>query len=471
MKNTLISAAIMGALLSTSAMAQDTKEHKLALVAGYKATFTCSGTFNAGASMDEINAHELRGIIPDYIEPMSKMTEVEINQDKKYVAVKYADNMPPRIAAWRPYLGCSQLPIGATPEDAKYLPQVTLPPRDLRGKSEPWPYGDKAGTDQGKNPSKNAKLQKVIDAAFDMKTYEASETSAVVITTTDTIIGEKYLETYGLNRPQRTWSVAKSIAATVIGMAVKDGTLDVKAPTGIDEWQSPGDPRGKITLENLLQMSSGLYHGQAGNSTPWVYSGGSRVTETSTQIPLDARPGTRWRYANNDTMLALRTFKSALKNDQAYQNYPFERLINKIGMRNTFLETDWEGNYILSSQVWTTARDLARVGILHLNEGKWMGEQLLPVGWTDYVSTPAKTFTPKMVKAYDWGYGAQWWLLKGHSKYDVPQDAYAARGNRGQSIVVIPSKGLVIVRRGYDDAGGARFDLAKFVADVVTATN
>jgi CubicO group peptidase (beta-lactamase class C family) len=450
-------------------MAQDTKEHKLALVAGYKATFTCSGTFNAGASMAEIQAHELRGIIPDYMPPMTKMTNVEINMDKKYVAVKYADNMPPRYAAWRPYLGCALLPIGAGPEFIQYLPKVTLPARDLSGKSKAWPVGDDAGTGQGTKPSMNAKLQKVVEAAFDMKTYEASETSAVVITTADTIIGEKYLETYGLNRPQRTWSVAKSIAATVIGMAVKDGILDVKAPTGIDEWQSLGDPRGKITLENLLHMSSGLYHGRAGNSTPWVYSGGSRVTETSTQIPLDAEPGTRWRYANNDTMLALRAFRSALKDDQAYQNYPFERLINKIGMRNTFLETDWEGNYILSSQVWTTARDLARVGILHLNKGKWQGEQLLPAGWTDYVATPAKTYTAEMIERSDWGYGAQWWLLRGHTTNDVPQEAYAARGNRGQSIVVVPSKGIVIVRRGYDDAGGARFDLAKFVADVVAA--
>ncbi|MEE8371165.1 MAG: serine hydrolase, partial [Sphingomonadales bacterium] len=115
---------------------------------------------------------------------------------------------------------------------------------------------------------------------------------------------------------------------------------------------------------------------------------------------------------------------------------------------------------------WTTSRDLARLGVLHLNDGVWEGERILPKGWGEYVSTPAPVQPP--VGGRFPGYGAQWWLFNERFP-EVPNDAYAAMGNRGQFLLVIPSKNLLIIRRGHDPAGGERFQLHDFAAAVLAA--
>ncbi len=448
---------------SFSSQAQDTEAHKHALVAGYKAAFTCSGTFNAGKTVESINAYELNRIYASYRPILAKLPAAVINKDAKYVSVKYSDAMPPRISAWRPHLGCSQLPIGATVHDIKHLPRANPAPRATTTDVKFWPYGDafnKKGRDQ--------KLATLINTAFDKKTYgDGTETTAIIVTTPTEMLGEKYIKGNTAYTSQRTWSVAKSIAASVLGVAVKEGIIDTSAPANIPEWQSSGDPRGKITLQNLLNMSSGLYSGKKGSRTDQLYTGGARVTDRSTRAPLDAMPGKRWRYANNDTLLVVRSLRAAIGDDAKYLAYPFEKLLHKIGMNNTALETDWEGNFIMSSQVWTTARDLARLGILYLNDGAWKDEQILPKGWGDYVRTPAPVQPPLIGKdgKPDWGYGAQFWLLD--ERFDLPNDTYVAAGHRGQYIVIIPSKDLVIIRRGYDESGGIGFDIATFTRHVL----
>ena len=134
-------------------------------------------------------------------------------------------------------------------------------------------------------------------------------------------------------------------------------------------------------------------------------------------------------------------------------------------MTHTVAETDWRGNYILSSQVWSTRpRSRAASGCSVLNDGVWNGQRLLPVGWTRYVSTPSGPQPDGRAE----GYGAGFWLL--NRSPGVPADTYAAEGNRGQYVVIVPSRRVVIVRRGEDPTGAAnQFDIAKFTAAVLRA--
>jgi CubicO group peptidase (beta-lactamase class C family) len=132
-------------------------------------------------------------------------------------------------------------------------------------------------------------------------------------------------------------------------------------------------------------------------------------------------------------------------------------------MRGTVAETDGEGDYILSSQVWATARDLAAFGELYLNDGKLRdGTRILPEGWVKYVTTPSGPQPPTGT----FGYGAGFWLL--NREDGVPPDTFAAIGNRGQYVVIVPSRQVVIVRRGEDPAGSG-FDIAAFTRDVLAA--
>jgi CubicO group peptidase (beta-lactamase class C family) len=113
-------------------------------------------------------------------------------------------------------------------------------------------------------------------------------------------------------------------------------------------------------------------------------------------------------------------------------------------MRNTIAGADRFGDYVLSSQVYTTARDLARFGLLYLNGGRWNGKRIVPESWIRFVRTPAPA-------TRDSGrfYGGQFWLVPDQVT-DLPQDAYSTAGSRGQFTIIIPSYDLVIVRRGED---------------------
>jgi CubicO group peptidase (beta-lactamase class C family) len=123
------------------------------------------------------------------------------------------------------------------------------------------------------------------------------------------------------------------------------------------------------------------------------------------------------------------------------------------------------GNYVLSSQVYTNARDLARLGLLYLNRGKWNGEQILPEAWVDFVRVPA----PATLKSGR-NYGGQWWLVP-DSRTDLPQDAYSTAGARGQFTIVVPSYDLVVVRRGLDwrQGGGPGLSQWDLLAEVLAA--
>ncbi len=440
-------------LLSSAAAAADADPYTRALAAGYKAQFLCSGIFNAGRTPAAIARRELAGT-QENVAPLLDELEASIDETAKTVSVTFDPALPPRVAAWRPWLGCTALPIGADPASRAALPTLSVsPPQFIRAPD--WPYGDTRAEAKPKGSAK------ALAAAID-NSFAKTSTTGVVIVQGGRIVAERYAEGFGIHVPQRTWSVAKSITGTVIGVAAHKGLIDPAKPAPIPEWQTPGDPRAAITTNDLLHMASGLHSDFAGNRTDAIYFGGTHVGENVPGQALEAKPGTRFRYANNDTLLAAYGLRSAIGDDAAYTALPFTDLFWKIGMTHTFAETDWRGNFILSSQVWSTARDFARLGLLYLNDGVWNGERLLPQGWVRHVSTPAG---PQPAESGA-GYGASFWLMNAGG--DIPGDTFGAFGNRGQFIVIVPSRNIVIVRRG-EDPFGTRFDINAFTAAVLNA--
>lgn len=448
------------ALTSFTALPALAQQADPAHVAGYKAAFTCSATFNAGLRGEVIEANELTGIYPDYRTQMAALPAAEIDETAKTVSVRYAADMPPRIAAWRPGFGCGQLPPGATAAEAGWLPRF-----------EGW--APETGRDRATAIGYNVqitlpvhitdRLEAPVSFAFDGQTYGAdSRTSAVVIVRGGEIVAERYDRGIGPETPQRTWSVAKSITATILGAAANDGIIGPQSTALLGDWRAGGDPRRAITLANLLHMNSGLETGPKGSRTDAVYFGGARIIDQALTGSLEHPPGTEFNYSNNDTLAAMRALREAMGDDVAFHNYPYREVLWKIGARRTTLETDWNGDYVSSSQIWSTARDLARIGQLYLYNGRWAGEQILHPDWRDFVSAPA----PAQPDG-EFGYGAGFWRMDGFA--GIPRDAFAAMGHRGQFIVIVPSEDLVIVRRGYDASGGDGFDIAAFTSDVVAS--
>ncbi len=425
-----------------------------ALGAGYKALMLCGAIANAEANgavrtPESVARWELTGIQA----PMNAFTAdapVRIVRQSSgqiaHVAVAWAKDMPPRLAAYRgPKKGCSLLPIGMPETALEAAKNMTAPPPLPTPQAAPRLPEGRAG----------GELATAAQKALDGSSYGAgARTTAVVIRTAGATMLESYAEGFGARTPQRTFSVAKSIAATLVGAAVHRGEVDVNASAGLG--LSDADPRRAITIDHLLRMSSGRYTDTPGNRSDPLYYGGASVEEAALDWPLVAPPGSTFRYANNDTLAAVAAIKST------FAGHSPAELFAKIGMTGSVAETDWQGNYILSSQVWATATDLANFGELYLNDGKLAsGERILPEGWVQYISTPSG---PQPASGF--GYGAGFWLL--NKEEGVPQDTFVAVGARGQYVVIVPSRKAVIVRRGEDPAG-IKFDIAAFSRDVLAA--
>jgi CubicO group peptidase (beta-lactamase class C family) len=440
-------ALLAGAVPAAAQAPKPNAELNRAWAAGYRAAFVCSSLWNGGGkTLDAIERDELTGIYPE-IEADVHALKADVDAGAKRVSVRYRDDVPPRIAEWNGRDGCVTLPIGGQPTAAP--PGIGRPDLD----AQRWPMGDKdarAPIPRGRTPFDRV--------ATDIASF-GGRSSSLLVVKNGRIALEHYWGGHDVHTAQRTFSVAKSMAATLIGHAVYQGRIDVTKPASIAEWQSPGDPRAAITTEQLMRMASGLTSDTAGNRSDAIYMGGASVRQWTTQWPLINSPNTRYRYANNDTLLATLSLKAAL----AEAGTPLDPagFFDQLGMTRTFVEHDKDGDFILSSQVWTTARDLARLGLLYQNDGMWQGERLLPADWRRFVTTPSG---PQPDGAF--GYGAGFWLL---NKSDgVPADAFGAFGNRGQYVVVIPSRALVIVRQGYDDDKN-RLDTAALVKAIVAA--
>lgn len=423
------------------------------IVAGYRALFTCSAHFVAGRLLDDIKKVELVDVADlGYPDPV-------IDERRKIVTAADVSGKIVQIAAFRETMGCTVLPPHWKVGDLPRLPyvQYAAPPDTA---NVPFPAGDRVDlpTD-GLAPALHA-LTPVLERAFDGKSYgEGVVTTGVIVVKNGKIVAERYRPGFGIHSGYRTWSTTKSITSALLAIASKQGILDLDAPASIPEWSYPGDPRQAITYKHLMWMSSGLFSGS--DNTYAVYFGGEDVVSAVTTTALEVPPGTRWKYANNDTLLLLRALRYRLDDDLRYLRFPYDELLHPLGMYHTRMEVDHLGNFVGSSQTYTTARDLTRFGLLLANDGVWNGKRLLPEGWVKFSSTPAPTKPPV---AGQWGYGAQFWLFD--QMPGVPPGTFSTAGNKGQFVTVVPGHDLVIVRTGVDPLG-KRFQQDRLVVDVL----
>ena len=436
------------ALAAGTASAAETDRTTRAVAAGYKASFLCSDIFNAGLDEGTVAALEWNGAYPEYRQLVETLPAV-VDRSARTVSVAYDPVLPPRIAAWRPTLGCAQYPAGKAAAD---LPMLALAAPDLDARD--WPLGDVGAVEPLRGAEAEA-LDRVVDAAI-----KAPGTSAVLVLRGGRIVAERYALGIGMHTPQRTWSVAKSLTATLIGRAVQLGRVQLDEPAPVPEWAQPSDPRAAITFAQLLRMNSGLATGGPGNRSDAIYFGGASVAQMAARMPIEAPPGTRFRYANDDMLLAMYALKARIGADAALA-FPFTELLWPIGMTRTTPETDWAGNFVLSSQVWMTARDLARLALLYRDDGMANGVRLLPEGWAKLVATPAGA-QPDDGR----GYGAGFWLWG--PRNGLPEGSYSMNGRRGQYAMIVPAADVIIVRRGFDPPG-QDYDIAGLTAKVLGA--
>jgi CubicO group peptidase (beta-lactamase class C family) len=331
--------------------------------------------------------------------------------------------------------------------------KTTLP--DAAGQS--WPMGDANATAAASPEIDPARINAAVEAAF---ADPAALTAAFVVLHKGRIVAERYMPGITKDTQLESWSMGKSITATLFALLVKDGTYTLEQPAPVPEWRSPDDPRGKIRNMDLLRMSSGLRFiaGQDPDYTEdkgypdhmFIYTGAVDAFAYSVNRPLQFPPNTEGRYRNSDPLTIGYLIKQAVeKRGEAYLTWPQRALFDRIGIRRQVLETDPYGNFLLSGYDYGTARNWARLGQLYLQDGMWQGTRILPEGWAKFVSTPAPAWKRPV-------YGGFFWI-NGDGGWNLPKDAYIMAGAGGQNTFVVPSHQLVVVRMGhFRGAGPAR---------------
>jgi CubicO group peptidase (beta-lactamase class C family) len=438
---------------------------------GVQALLTCNGLYTSRRDLEAVFAQEL-AYHGERTLGTAEGGPYEIHARERAVSVGGGEYGPVITAAFRTGIGCVVLPPDSPLDAIAELPENTMAPPPGDARSIPWPNGDAQALAEPDADVDRAALQAASDWAFNRPTPE-QDTLSLLVVHRGRIIHERYAEGVDYLTRTRTWSTAKSIAVTLIGMQVDAGRLELDGPlpfSWLPESATPADdPRSEITLRHVLNMSSGLYPVDSfgmeyATGSGLAYWAGASSIDGMRDRGLIRKPGTHFDYENYDTLLAVYALKQALGSENAYREYPRKALLDRIGMRNTLLSTDRFGDYILSSQVYTNARDLARFGLLYLNGGVWDGERLISEAWIDFVRTPAPA---SAVRGND--YGGQFWLVPDDRKNEVPADAYSTAGNRGQYVIIAPSHDLVIVRRGLDYGGQGfnRWDLLREVLKAI----
>jgi CubicO group peptidase (beta-lactamase class C family) len=407
------------------------------------AQIMCSAVFITG--LDPAFAAESVGyfISPYAVRAKLATPTVDSNLKEAHVALP---NGVRRTARYVGDQGCVTLPSGQSA--LRFTPaSIRKPPARP---TESWPAGDR-GPDAPPAGVDAVKVKQAVDAAF---ASPEGLTAAVVVVHRGHLIAERYGDRINAATPLETWSMAKSLTSTLMGILIHRGDYQLWQPAPVPEWQPSGDPRAKIRIGDILQMSSGLrlrapQDPDYDPSGPYpdhlyLYTGPDAFRYAASRPP-QWPPATVGRYRNTDPVLINYLVRLAVeKRNEEYASFPQRALFDKLGIRTITIQTDAHGNFLGQGLALGSARDFARLGLLYLRDGVWNGERILPEGFVKFVSSVAPAWQADERPIY----GGFFWINRDRT-FPVPQEAYYMSGAGGQTTLIVPSHDLVVVRMGH----------------------
>lgn len=420
----------------------------LPIITGYAAKNLCSAVFVSDRKPENVEATELNF-------SFIKFTNNSVNYDEKSVTSHFLWGKSKAI--YRKGFGVTLL---------RNISEETLRRSRYPSGGEPgysqdtiqWPLGDilpvkNTGIDTIKLAEISKKL--ITDNAYNGNAF------AFMVIHKGIPVAEAYKPQFTRHTRLLSWSMAKSFTNALIGILVKEGNMDIMQPTGIDEWK--GDERSKITLNDLMQMQSGLKwnedYGNRSDVTLMLHQE-SDMARFAIERPIAFPAGTHWYYSSGATNIVSDLIRRRLGNDSTYYIFANTRLFNKIGMPDAVFEVDPSGTRIGSSYLYATARDYARFGLLFENDGVFNGVRILPEGWVKYTTTPAS--------ASNGIYGSFFWLNRSKRLPSAPEDMFACDGHDGQHIYILPTQELVVVVLGFSQTSKGGMDTDRLLRDILS---
>jgi CubicO group peptidase (beta-lactamase class C family) len=312
--------------------------------------------------------------------------------------------------------------------------------------TEAWPEGEfDPRTDAGA-------LEKLLDHAFaGPEPDDLERTHGTVVVQGGRIVAERYAPDVDPDDTFLSWSMAKSITSALVGILVRQGKLDISKPIPVREWPE-GDPRRRITIDQLLRMVDGLrfreaehlgggavryYPEDESDVIPMLFGHGKAdVAGFAATLPYQVEPETRWNYNSGASNLLSRLVSETIGGgEEGMRAFMQRELFEPIGMRTATPRFDEAGTFVGGSHCYCSARDFARFGYLYLRGGVWDGQRILPEGWVDYSRAPS-ALSPEGT------YGAHFWVTPGSL------GLFSCQGAFGQRTMMSPKLDLVVVRLG-----------------------
>ena len=419
----------------------------LPIVTGYPAKYLCSAVFISNRAQADVEALDLKFSFLRY-------TKNEVNFQDSSVTSSFLWGKSKAI--FRKGFGATLL-RGVKEEDLRKIKFPTVPVT-YNQDTIAWPMGNLIPTK--KSNIDTVKLEEVTERLMDADGYNGHAFAFMVVHKGIPVV-EAYQPEFNTKTRFLCWSVAKSFTNTLAGIMVQCGKWDISKPINLPEWKN--DERRNITINNLLQMQSGLQwnedYGNRSDVTTMLYME-SDFAKFQINKPLVSPVGKAWNYSGGSTNLVNYVMRKTINNNNEYYKFAYTYLFNKIGMPDAVFEVDASGTQVGSSYIYATARDYARYGLLYLQDGIFYGERILPEGWVKYSTSP---------NAHSNGeYGSQFYLNQSKYYPSVPEDMYWCQGHDGQSIYIIPSKELVVVVLGFSHLPDHGMNDDQLLADIIS---
>ena len=398
--------------------------------ANYSAKIVCSNVFLAARDPEEVLRVDVQapGIA------LLRLMRVSVDREHGVVRAGFLGFIGDGIAIARPGKGCTVVPDGrlAAVSDA-----ATGDVRPQLESASLWPDGGGVET------------HAAIDRILANDELAGPGARALLVVDHGRIVAERYASGFSAATPLLGWSMTKTVMAGLIGMLVKDGKLSLDQ-AGF--WPARADDgRDRIRVADLLAMSSGLKfneaYGSVSDVTSMLYLQPDMAGFARAQ-PLAHGIGELWSYSSGTALILSRIMQDAAGGDG--EAFAKERLFKPLGMSSATLELDEHGTLVGSSYMYATARDWARYAQLLLQEGVWQGQQLLPSGYVAMMATPVAASGGQYGhgQVWLWGSDAKAPGVNPDAAFGIPADTFWLSGHDGQSIAVIRSRQLIIVRLG-----------------------
>ncbi|WP_343729797.1 serine hydrolase [Duganella sp.] len=399
--------------------------------ANYSAKIVCSNVFIAGRDAHAVLADDVQA--PGH--PALGHLKISVDQARKTVRAQFFGFIGDGMAVYRPGTGCAAVPDGDVAQAAQYQfkpIKIWAPSPNVA-----WPTGSQA---EG-NPAVQALLEQEALAGPGMR--------GMAVIHRGRLIAQRYGAGFNAATPLLGWSMTKTVTAALVGMQIAAGKL---APEQNGFWPDEADPRAQVTLAQLLSMTSGLRYnesyGDVSDVTRMLYLEPDMAAFTAAQ-PLEHPPGSKWNYSSGTTVLLSRIWQRAAGNDAL--SLPHDRLFAPLGMNSAVIEADARGNLVGSSYMYASTLDWARFGQFLLQDGVWQGKRILPAGFVAGMQQPVAASGGQYGMGQVWRRGPGGDTPEGQNpdaRFQLPPDTYWMEGHDGQSIAIVPSQQLVVVRLG-----------------------